>query len=171
VLNYIVKYQPDGLTKEIAMSDVPSRPSLGAAVYYEDPFAALDWLEKAFGFERQFVVTDSDGQLGHSEMRFGDGYLMVCRARNGDMASPQSLGGKNTQSVHVQLRDGIDEHCARARAAGAAITREPEDQFYGDRVYAARDPEGHVWSFGQTLRQVSREEAEQASGLKIDGWV
>jgi uncharacterized glyoxalase superfamily protein PhnB len=62
------------------MSDVPSRPSLGAAVYYVDPFAALDWLEKAFGFERQFVVTDSDGQLGHSEMRFGDGYLMVCRA-------------------------------------------------------------------------------------------
>ena len=45
------------------------------------------------------------------------------------------------------------------------------DQFYGDRVYAARDPEGHVWSFGQTVRKVSREEAKQASGLKIDGWV
>jgi uncharacterized glyoxalase superfamily protein PhnB len=71
----------------------------------------------------------------------------------------------------VQLRDGIDAHCARAHAAGAVITREPEDQFSGDRVYAARDPEGHVWSFGQTLRQVSREEAEQATGLKIDGWV
>ncbi|MGF6243765.1 MULTISPECIES: VOC family protein [Paraburkholderia] len=153
------------------MSDLPSRPSLGAAVYYDDAFAALDWLEKAFGFERQFVVTDEDGQLAHSEMRFGDSYVMVCRAWNEDMASPQTLGGKNTQSVHVQLRDGIDAHCARARAAGAVITREPEDQFYGDRVYAARDPEGHVWSFGQTLRQVSREEAEQATGLKIDGWV
>lgn len=153
------------------MSDLPSRPSLGAAVYYDDAFAALDWLEKAFGFERQFVVTDEDGQLAHSEMRFGDSYVMVCRAWNEDMASPQTLGGKNTQSVHVQLRDGIDAHCARARAAGAVITRELEDQFYGDRVYAARDPEGHVWSFGQTLRQVSREEAEQATGLKIDGWV
>jgi hypothetical protein len=51
------------------------------------------------------------------------------------------------------------------------ITREPADQFYGDRVYAARDPEGHVWSFGQTLREVSREEAERVSGHKIDGWV
>jgi hypothetical protein len=35
----------------------------------------------------------------------------------------------------------------------------------------ARDPEGHVWSFGQTVRQVSREAAEKASGLKIEGWV
>jgi hypothetical protein len=51
------------------------------------------------------------------------------------------------------------------------ITREPEDQFYGDRVYAARDLEGHVWSFGQTVRTVSREEAERVSGLKIEGWV
>jgi uncharacterized glyoxalase superfamily protein PhnB len=153
------------------MSDAYHRPSFGAAVYYKDPFAALDWLEKAFGFERQLVVTDKDGNLGHSEMRFGDGYLMVCTAWADDMASPANLGGKNTQSVHVQLRDGIDEHCARARAAGAVITREPEDQFYGDRVYAARDPEGHVWSFGQTVRAVSREEAEQTSGLKIDGWV
>jgi hypothetical protein len=49
--------------------------------------------------------------------------------------------------------------------------REPEDQFYGDRVYMAKDPEGHVWGFAQNLRYVSREEAEKASGLKIEGWV
>jgi hypothetical protein len=44
------------------------------------------------------------------------------------------------------------------------------DQFYGDRTYRARDPEGHVWTFGQTVRHVSREEAEKESGLKIEGW-
>ena len=48
---------------------------------------------------------------------------------------------------------------------------EPADQFYGDRTYMARDPEGHAWSFAQTVRYVTREEAEKASGLKIDGWV
>ncbi len=50
------------------------------------------------------------------------------------------------------------------------VIRELEDQFYGDRVYSVKDPEGHVWSFGQTVRQVTREDAEKASGLKIDGW-
>ena len=41
------------------------RPSLGTALFYKDPFAALDWLEKAFGFERKMVITDSEGRLGH----------------------------------------------------------------------------------------------------------
>ena len=153
------------------MDDQFRRPTFGSAVLYKDPVAALDWLEKAFGFERMMVITDAAGRLVHSEMRFGDGYIMVGGEFADFVASPASVGGKNTQSIHVHLKDGIDAHCARARAAGAVIVREPEDQFYGDRVYSAKDPEGHVWSFGQTVRQVSREEAEKASGLKIDGWV
>lgn len=72
--------------------------------------------------------------------------------------------------VHVQIEDSIDAHCERARKAGAEILQEPIDQFYGDRTYHAHDPDGHVWTFGQTVRHVSREEAEQATGLKIEGW-
>ena len=153
------------------MEDPFRRPSFGSAVFYRDPRAALDWLEKAFGFERSMVITDKDGRLAHSEMKFGDGYLMVGSEWADFVASPASVGGKNTQSIHVQLRDGIDAHCDRARAAGAAILMEPADQFYGDRTYRARDLEGHVWTFAQTIRSVTREEAEQASGLKIEGWV
>jgi len=153
------------------MDDQFQRPTFGSAVLYKDPVAALDWLQKAFGFERTMVITDATGKLVHSEMRFGDGYIMVGGEFADFVASPGSVGGKNTQSIHVHLKDGLDAHCARARTAGAVIVREPEDQFYGDRVYSAKDPEGHVWSFGQTVRQVSREEAEKASGLKIDGWV
>jgi uncharacterized glyoxalase superfamily protein PhnB len=153
------------------MDDPFRRPSLGTALYYKDAFAALDFLEKAFGFERTMVITDAQGNLGHSEMRFGNGYLMIGTEWTDAVASPASIGGKNTQNVHVQLTDGIDAHCVRARKAGAVIVQEPTDQFYGDRTYRARDPEGHVWTFGQSVRKVTREEAEKASGLKIEGWV
>ena len=153
------------------MQDPFRRPALGSALFYKDAFAALDWLEKAFGFERTMVITDKDGKLGHSEMRFGDGYIMIGGEWIDYVASPASIGGKNTQSIHVHLADGIDGHCERARAAGAVILQEPTDQFYGDRTYRARDPEGHVWTFGQTVRYVGREEAEKASGLTIEGWV
>lgn len=152
------------------MEDPFRRTALGAAVFYKNPLAALDWLERAFGFKRSMVITDDQGKLAHSEMRFGDSYLMVGSEWADYTASPASIGGKNTQSVHVHLQDGLDAHCERARAAGAVIMREPEDQFYGDRVYVASDLEGHVWTFGQTVRKVTQAEAEQASGLKIDGW-
>jgi len=152
------------------MDDPFRRTAFGAALFYKDPLAALDWLERAFGFERVMVIRDQQGQLVHSEMRFGDSYLMVGSEWADFTASPASIGGKNTQTVHVHLPDGLDQHCERARAAGAAILREPQDEFYGDRTYTARDAEGHVWTFGQTVRKVTKEEAEQASGLKIDGW-
>jgi hypothetical protein len=52
------------------------------------------------------------------------------------------------------------------------IVAEPETQFYGDRTYRCRDPEGHHWSFGQTVETVTREEAEaRLPGVKITGWV
>src|SRR5215813_3523572 len=151
------------------MQEPFARPSLTAGLYYGDPWAALEWLAKAFGFERSLIVTDKDGNLGHSEMRFGDGMIYVGSQWCDSVASPAVIGGKNTQTVHVQLKDGIDAHCARARAAGAVILQEPTDQFYGDRTYRALDPEGHLWTFGQTVRQVSREEMERASGFKIEG--
>jgi uncharacterized glyoxalase superfamily protein PhnB len=144
------------------------RATFGAAIFYKDPLAALEWLAQAFGFERSMLITNPDGSLGHAEMTFGDGYIMVGSEWTSYTASPESTGGKNTQILHVHLDDGIDAHCARARAAGAAIVRELNDEFYGDRVYSARDPEGHVWTFAQTVHIVSRAEAEKASGLTIE---
>ena len=152
------------------MPDPFGRPTFMSALFYKDPMAALTWLEKAFGFERVMLITDKDGNLAHSEMRFDGGLIMIGTEWTDYVASPSSTGGRNTQSLHVQLADGIDAHCARAKAAGAVIVRELENQFYGDRTYSARDPEGHVWSFGQNVQKVSREDAEKASGLKIEGW-
>lgn len=152
------------------MTASSQRPSLGTAVIYKDPFRALDWLEQAFGFERTMVITDAEGNLGHSQMNFGTGYIMVASEWADFARSPASVGGKNTQFLHVHLDADIDAHCERARRAGAKIVQEPEDQFYGDRTYRAVDPEGHMWTFGQTVKHVTREEAEKASGLKIEGW-
>ena len=153
------------------MDDPFRRPTVTPALFYRDGFAALDFLEAAFGFDRAMVITDADGNLAHAEMRVGrDGRVMIGGEWADHTASPASLGGRTSQSVHVLLDGGLDAHCARARAAGATILREPTDEFYGDRTYQARDPEGHVWAFAEIGRVVSREDAEAASGLKIDGW-
>lgn len=146
------------------MPDDHTRPTLSSALCYRDPKAALRWLENAFGFEPFMVISDKEGALMHSEMRFGDGVIMVGNEWSADHKSPSSIGGKNTQTVHVHLSEDIDAHCARARAAGAEILQEPDTQFYGDRTYRARDLEGHIWTFGQTVKIVTREEWDAAIG-------
>lgn len=145
--------------------------ALISAVFYRDPKAALQFLEAGFGFERAMVIEDPQGALVHSEMRFGENLIMIGPEFTGDHQSPLSTGGRNTQTVHVNIETDADAHCARARAAGFEILAEPETQFYGQRTYRCRDPEGHIWTVGQAVKTVSREEAEQATGLKIKGWV
>lgn len=152
------------------MEDPFHHATLGAGVFYKDPLAALDWLEQAFGFRRSMLVSDAGGKLVHSEMRFGEAYIVVDSEWARQVASPASVDGKNTQSLYLRLPGGLDDHCERARAAGATILQEPEDQFYGERTYRALDPEGHMWTFSQTVRVVSKEEAEALGGWTIDGW-
>ena len=139
-------------------------------VFYQDPKAALAWLERAFGFDVALLVTTPTGEVGHAEMSFRGANVGV----GGEwdlggvhMKSPKSLGASSSQFVWVSLEDGLDAHCERARKAGARIVQEPEEQFYGDRTYRALDPEGHVWCFRQPSREVSLEEMERASGLSI----
>ncbi len=147
------------------------RAPLISAICYQDPKAAIAWLEKAFGFELVMLIEDAEGNLIHSEMRWGNAAVMVGNEWSADHKSPRSIGGKNTQTVHVQIAEDVDAHCERARAAGGEIIMAPETQFYGDRTYRCRDPEGHIWTVAQTVETVTREQAEETSGLKITGWV
>jgi uncharacterized glyoxalase superfamily protein PhnB len=149
------------------------RPALVSCVFYKDPIAAMKWLEKAFGFETTTLLTDAEGNVGHAEMSFLDAPVSIGGEWAGPqlggakMRSPASLGGAGSQFIRIELPRDLDAHCERARAAGARITAEPEDQFYGARTYRAMDPEGHIWNFSQAVRVVSGEEMEAASGLKI----
>jgi uncharacterized glyoxalase superfamily protein PhnB len=146
-------------------------PTFTAAACYRDPKAALEWLTRAFGFEVTMAIDDpgNDPRNCHYEMAIeGRGRIIIGGEWADWTRSPASIGGVNTQSTHVDLASDLDAHCARARAAGAAIVAEPEDQFYGDRTYRAVDPEGHVWTFSKHVRDVTRVEAEQALGVTIE---
>jgi uncharacterized glyoxalase superfamily protein PhnB len=147
-----------------------SRPTLSSALSYRDPKAALDFLERAFGFSPLMIIKDDKGQIVHSEMTLGDGVIMVGGEWDSEHKSPLSLGGQNSQTIHVHITEDIDAHCARARAAGAEIIMEPADQFYGDRAYRACDPEGHIWSFAQTKTAMSPGEWDKAGG-GLKTWV
>src|ERR1700733_13209851 len=106
-------------------------PRLSSALCYDNASAAIDWLCRAFGFEVRLKVEGDGGRIEHSELVYGDALVMVgqsgVRPRRPNFppgASPRSIGGANTQSLLLFV-DNVDEHCSRARAAGATILDEP----------------------------------------------
>ncbi len=118
---------------------------------YRDAPAMIEWLCRAFGFDKQAVYMDGEVVL-HAQLTWGDGMIMLGSAgKDGDwaklMAQPDEIGGRSTHGVCVIVADA-DAHYARATAAGATVVIDIADQPYGGRGYACRDTEGYVWWFG-----------------------
>ena len=110
---------------------------------YRDPHAAIDWLEKAFGFERDEVY-EHDGAVMHAQLKLGDGMIMLGQARDDKYGARVGNGW-----CYVGDKDfDIDAMHERAESAGAEIMMEPTDQEYGSRDFQAYDLEGNLWSFG-----------------------
>ena len=113
-------------------------PNIYPFMRFADADAGIAWLAEAFGFEEHAVYRGEDGGVMHAELSLGPGMIML---GHGDPLDQTQHG------VYVAVEDA-DAHYERAKAAGAEITRELEDTPYGSREYTAKDPEGHVWSFG-----------------------
>ena len=118
-------------------------PNIYPFMRFADPDAALEWLAQAFDFRELAVYRGDDGAIVHGEVSLGPGIVMF---GSGDPAS---------QGVYVAV-DDADAHYERAKAAGAEIVREIEDTPYDSREYTAKDPEGHVWSFGTYRPEVGK---------------
>jgi PhnB protein len=113
---------------------------------YEDAAAAVGFLTSAFGFTERTRATEDDGRVAHAELEM-DGDVVMLGQPGEDYRNPKR-SGHTTAVVHVYVED-VDAHYRRAREAGATIIQEPDVQDYGDRRYAAEDPEGHQWFFAQ----------------------
>ena len=132
------------LAKNTTATIVPS-------LSYRDAPAAIEWLCRAFGFEKHLVVPAEDGTIAHAQLVFGNGMIMLGSARDDDPGKPReplhAADGRVWKTAYV-IVDDVDAHHARAAAAGARVTMPPEDQDYGGRLYSCRDPEGNLWNFG-----------------------
>ena len=118
---------------------------------YKDAPKAIDWLCKAFGFERHLVVPGENGTIGHAQLSFGNAMIMLGSENDSDygkwLCTPTDIKGLNTQAPYV-IVEQIDEHYKKAVQEGAEILIEIKDEDYGGRAYTCRDPEGHIWNFG-----------------------
>lgn len=134
-------------------------PRICPYLFYDDLKAAIDWLENAFGLENLFIIPDPQGAIMHAEMKLYDGIIMMGPTNEEQKCkSPKNLGAIH-QSLYIYV-DDVDAHYDQAKAAGATIIFEPADQFWGDRMYAALDLEGHQWTFAKHVKDVSPEDME-----------
>ena len=128
-----------------------TRTTVIPCLRYRDAPAAINWLCRVFGFERQLVVPNPDGTIAHSQLRLGGGMIMLGSVVDSPfgrlMRQPDEIGGAETQSAYVIVPDA-DVVYARVKAAKAEIVLDIKDEDYGGRGFSCRDLEGHLWTIG-----------------------
>jgi uncharacterized glyoxalase superfamily protein PhnB len=120
----------------------------------KDVATSIEFYQKAFGFEKRFAMPGEDGKIMHAEVIWQEGVIMLgpeasCGSKT---YAPATSGTPTPVSLYIYVPD-VDAFFARAKAAGATVKLEPQDQFWGDRICGLIDPNGHEWCFATNVRE------------------
>ena len=123
----------------------------------DDAAEAIEYYKKAFGAKERGRMETPDAKIGHAELEIGDSLVMLSDPfPQATTRTPKELGGTSA-SVFLYV-DDVDAVVKRAVDAGATVTMEVADQFWGDRFGSVQDPFGHSWSIATHVEDVPPEE-------------
>jgi PhnB protein len=128
----------------------------------DDAARAIDYYKDAFGAKERVRMEAPGGAIGHAELEIGDSVVMLSDPfPQASTKPPKELGGTSV-SVMMYVED-VDAAFKRAVDAGASVTMELADMFWGDRMGSVTDPFGHSWSLATHVEDVPPDEmAERA---------
>jgi uncharacterized glyoxalase superfamily protein PhnB len=128
------------------MSDAQTPPpQVWPTLRAHDARALIRFLVDVFGFEETVVHGEGD-RVEHAQLSWppGGGIMLGSADRGPDDQWALKPG---TFGAYV-VADNVKEIHDRVVAAGADVVRPPAETDYGSFEFAARDPEGNLWSFG-----------------------
>src|SRR5258707_14483394 len=108
------------------MSSLPknTKATVIPCLRYRDAQSEIEWLCRAFGFEKHLVVPGEGGTIAHAELSFGNGMIMLGSVKKSEfdrlMKQPDEIGGGGTANPYG-IRSDADALYARAEGAGAQI--------------------------------------------------
>jgi PhnB protein len=123
----------------------------------DDAAQAIEYYKKAFGAKERVRMPAPDGRIGHAELEIGDALVMLSDPFPQATTRPPTELGGTSASVFMYVED-VDATVKQAVDAGATVTMEIADQFWGDRFGSVTDPFGHSWSIATHVEDVSPEE-------------
>jgi PhnB protein len=145
---------------------MPTKPvpegyhTVSAYLAVDDAERAIEYYTKAFGAKEVVRMSAPGGKIGHAELEIGDSRIMLSDPfPQASTRPPKDLGGTSA-SVFMYVED-VDAVVKQATDAGATVTMEVADQFWGDRFGTITDPFGHVWSIATHVEDVPPEEMER----------
>lgn len=123
--------------------------------------AAIEFYKKAFDAVEEVRLPAPNGKLMYARIRIcGSALMMADEVPQMNALGPKTLKGSPV-TIHLYVED-VDAFVKRAADAGATVTMQPADMFWGDRYAVLEDPFGHRWSVATHLQDMTGEEMNEA---------
>ena len=135
------------------MTESPPKgmPQIIPYLYHEDAGVAIEFMERAFGFEVVDAFKNPDGgAVMHATVKTGSGIIFVGPGMEG-FGTHATPDPEHVASMAYVFVDDVDAHYIRAQAAGAQVRAKLHEHFSGNRQYTVSDPGGHRWTFAQPV--------------------
>ena len=137
---------------------------LSPTLLVEDIAKSVEFYTKTLGFEEVGTLPGPDGTLVYASVKWRDVSIMFGQASWLPVAALPHLGTGVDFYILGTAEDDIDRYYQMLQQAGVNIVKEIEDQFWGDRTFSIKDPDGYQLTFAKTIREVS--EAEMMEAVK-----
>lgn len=125
-------------------------PDIVPTITFTDLPRAIAWLQRVFGFRERAEARLNWSGGGMTWFEVGNSLFNV--------STPDKNWRRTTEAPGLMMKvyvEDVDQHFAHAKAQGAQILSEPEDGFWGGRIYRVLDLEGHQWEISQRGRDLA----------------
>jgi PhnB protein len=136
------------------LNPIPDGPRLIPSLIVRGAAQAIEFYARAFGFKENYRLEMGD-RIGHAELSL-EGITIMLADEFPELGFTGPSGNCPVTLV-IYVAD-VDAIAARAVSAGAVLEKPVQDEFYGDRVAALKDPFGHRWHFHARREIVTPEE-------------
>jgi uncharacterized glyoxalase superfamily protein PhnB len=124
---------------------------------------SLDFYTKTLGFRTSDKLTRKDGKIAHASVGFDSPLLMLSPVEY--VRTPLTIEdmAKNKFGIGVEFHIGmngskkLDAFFAEVKAKGVTVINEPKTEFWGDRQFTVKDPDGYALTFSEHVNDVTPE--------------
>lgn len=143
--------------------DTRKNSKIAPSIRVTDMEKSLDFYTKKLGFQATDKMTLKDGKVAMATVGFDSPLLMLAPVAY--VRTPQTKEDltKNKLGVGVDFHIGmngskkLDEFFAEVKSKGITVVSEPKTEFWGDRVFTLKDPDGYHLTFSEHVRDVTPE--------------
>ena len=148
------------MPKKIDPLNKKAYSAVSAMLTVSDIKAAVNFYQKALGFEKRGIMTGPGGVPIHAELTLRGATLML----NPEMPQMGSRSAKSIGATPVTmylLSENVDKTVSKAVKLGAKQNGPVMDMFWGDRCGTIVDPDGNAWMIATHMSEPTPQEMKK----------